>query len=112
MTILVVDDEPLVRKLLIRSIAKEFNVLEAGGSTEAVRLARSFPGSIQLAVIDQTLDGGSKRFGRARDCVYTARHQCTNDLGKHGTQGNSHLLVPGQSSVELPAETLHHGCAT
>jgi two-component system cell cycle sensor histidine kinase/response regulator CckA len=55
-TILVVDDNPVVRDLLIRTIgSKGYSVLEAASGTEAVRLARCFHESIALAIIDQTL---------------------------------------------------------
>jgi len=57
MTVLVVDDEPVVRNLLIRSIsAAGYYVLEAASGAEATQLAQSFPGPIHLAIIDHILE--------------------------------------------------------
>jgi two-component system, cell cycle sensor histidine kinase and response regulator CckA len=72
-TILVVDDNPAVRDLLIRTIgSKGYAVLEAASSTEAVRLARSFHESIALAIIDQTL-GDAKGTDLAADIARIVR---------------------------------------
>ena len=56
-TILVVDDEPSLRNMLIRSIsAGGYTVLEAASGREAVQLVRSFAEPIHLAIIDHTLE--------------------------------------------------------
>jgi len=58
-TILVVDDEPTVRHLMVRTITTAgYFVLEAASRPEALQLARSFPEAIHLAIIDQTLGDG------------------------------------------------------
>jgi len=55
-TIIVVDDEPAVRDVLIRTITSAgYNVLEASSKAEALRLIRSFSDPIHLAIIDHTL---------------------------------------------------------
>lgn len=61
MTILLVDDEPIVRDVLRRCIETAgYHVLEAASGAEATQLARSFPGPIHLAIIDQNLEYGRK----------------------------------------------------
>jgi two-component system, cell cycle sensor histidine kinase and response regulator CckA len=58
-TILVVDDEPSMRNVMIRMITVAgYFVLEAANSAEAMQLVRSFSEPIHLAIIDQTLDDG------------------------------------------------------
>src|ERR1041384_1951696 len=55
-TILVVDDEPAMRHVMIRTLTVAgYFVLEASSGAEAMELARSFPSAIHLAIIDQTL---------------------------------------------------------
>lgn len=58
-TILVVDDEPTIRNLLVRCITLQgYCALEAAGAAEALELVRMYPETIDLAIIDQTLDDG------------------------------------------------------
>jgi DNA-binding response OmpR family regulator len=58
-TILVVDDEPEIRNLLVRFITLQgYVALEAAGAAEAVELVRMYTETIDLAIIDQTLDDG------------------------------------------------------
>lgn len=58
-TILVVDDEPAIRNLLVRYITLQgYCALEAAGAAEAVELVRMYTENIDLAIIDQTLDDG------------------------------------------------------
>jgi DNA-binding response OmpR family regulator len=55
-TILVVDDEPAMRHVMIRTLTHAgYSVLEASSGAEALALTRSFPSAIHLAIIDQTL---------------------------------------------------------
>ena len=57
MTVLVVDDEPVVRDFLLRSIGSAgYNVLEAASSDEAMELAQSFHEPIDLLIIDHLLE--------------------------------------------------------
>jgi two-component system cell cycle sensor histidine kinase/response regulator CckA len=59
-TILVVDDEPLVRNLLVSYITGQgYWVLDAAGRAEALALVRSYPELIHLAIIDHTLEDGN-----------------------------------------------------
>jgi len=52
-TILVVDDEPSVRKLIEKTLQKYgYRTLAAGCGPEAVQLASEFDGQIDLALID------------------------------------------------------------
>ncbi len=52
-TVLLVEDEPRVRKLISDLLsAKGYHVLEAGRGEEALRLAESHPGPIHLALLD------------------------------------------------------------
>jgi two-component system cell cycle sensor histidine kinase/response regulator CckA len=60
-TILIVDDEPLVRDFLVQGVsAAGFNALQAASGSEAVQIARSFPGLIHLVIIDQILEDNLK----------------------------------------------------
>jgi len=59
-TVLVVDDHPLVRNLLIRSLsAAGYLVLEAANAAEAVKIASVFEAGIHLMVIDYALEDGN-----------------------------------------------------
>jgi DNA-binding NtrC family response regulator len=56
-TILIVDDEPVLRSLLVRYVtAAGYRALEAATGAEAIRLMDYFADDIDLAVIDQTLE--------------------------------------------------------
>src|SRR5512133_1097263 len=56
-TILIVDDEPVVRSLLVLYVtAAGYRALEAATGAEAIRLVNSFADDIHLAIIDQTLE--------------------------------------------------------
>ena len=72
-TILVVDDEPAMRHVMIRTITiAGYSVLEASSGAEALRLARSYPSAIHLAIIDQTL--GDHNGANVADQILTVRH--------------------------------------
>ena len=59
-TILVVDDEPIVRNLLVSYIQSQgYRALDAAGRGEALELVRSYAEPIHLAVIDHTLEDGN-----------------------------------------------------
>jgi two-component system cell cycle sensor histidine kinase/response regulator CckA len=52
-TVLVVDDEPLVRKMVALMLEQEgFSVLTAGNGPDAIHLSRSHEGAIDLLVSD------------------------------------------------------------
>ena len=56
-TILIVDDEPVLRSLLVIYVtAAGYRALEAATGAEALRVANSFTDHIHLAIIDQTLE--------------------------------------------------------
>lgn len=55
-TILVVDDEPAVLGVVAKMLAQEgFHVLQAGGSSDALRLCKNHQGRIDLLVTDLVL---------------------------------------------------------
>lgn len=59
-TVLVVDDEPSVRRLAVRCLAGAgYHVLQAGGPAEAVRVAAEHQGPIHLMVTDVRMPGMS-----------------------------------------------------
>jgi CheY-like chemotaxis protein len=52
-TVLVVDDEPLVRRFVVAALEREgFSVLAADGSEAALDVARRHPGPIHLVLTD------------------------------------------------------------
>jgi two-component system cell cycle sensor histidine kinase/response regulator CckA len=57
-TVLLVDDEPLVRRLVAVILEEQgFTVLAADSGSEAIRLSRSHPGEIDLLVSDVVMPG-------------------------------------------------------
>jgi two-component system cell cycle sensor histidine kinase/response regulator CckA len=57
-TVLLVDDEPLVRRLVALILEEQgFTVLAADSGWEAIRLSRSHPGEIDLLVSDVVMPG-------------------------------------------------------
>jgi DNA-binding NtrC family response regulator len=59
-TILVVDDEPIVRNLLVSYVQSlGYRALDAAGRAEALELVQSYDEAIQMAIIDHTLIDGS-----------------------------------------------------
>ena len=57
-TILVVDDEVPLRKLLVRQLRSEgYNVLEAGYGLEALEVARNSPEPVDLVLSDIVMPG-------------------------------------------------------
>jgi two-component system cell cycle sensor histidine kinase/response regulator CckA len=55
-TVLIVDDEPVIRSLIVRYLTKSgYFVLEAATSNEARQVADSFDEEIDLAIVDHTL---------------------------------------------------------
>ena len=56
-TILIVDDEPVLRSLLVLYITSAgYRALEAATGAEAIQVAENFPDQIDLAIIDHTLE--------------------------------------------------------
>jgi signal transduction histidine kinase/CheY-like chemotaxis protein len=71
-TILVVEDEPAVRGLVVRLLGREgYNVLNAAGPEEAIRLAAAHSGDIGLVLSDVVMPGmnGRKMF----ETIHAAR---------------------------------------
>jgi DNA-binding NtrC family response regulator len=57
-TVLVVDDEALVRGLVRAALAADgYDVLEAAGPDEAQEIARAYPGRIDLVLTDVRMPG-------------------------------------------------------
>lgn len=57
-TILFVDDDGAVRRLVRRILAADFDLLEADGVDAAMAIAVSNPGSIDLLLTDVVMPGG------------------------------------------------------
>jgi two-component system OmpR family response regulator len=56
-TILIVDDDPVVRRLLVLYVsAAGYRALEAATGAEAIRLMKFFAEDIDLAIVDQMLE--------------------------------------------------------
>ena len=74
-TILVVDDEPLVRAFTSEVLGLEgYVVLEAAGPREGLRLAAGYPDPIDLVISDVVMPGGDgrdlvERLGRMRPAI-------------------------------------------
>jgi DNA-binding response OmpR family regulator len=55
-TVLIVEDEPLVRNLMVMVLAgKHYHVLEADNAPEALEVSSKFEGAINLLIADQSL---------------------------------------------------------
>src|ERR1035437_2700637 len=57
--LLVVDDEPLVLKLIASVLSSEHSVITAESGIEALAIFESYPGKIELIVTDITMPGMS-----------------------------------------------------
>jgi two-component system, cell cycle sensor histidine kinase and response regulator CckA len=74
-TILVVDDEPMVRAFTVEVLGLEgYTVLEADGPAEALRIGAAYPGPIDLVISDVVMPGGDGRdlvgrLGRTRPAI-------------------------------------------
>ena len=56
LTILVVEDEPIVRNIIMKSLVREdYRVLEADRAAEALEVSQTFSGTIDLLIADHTL---------------------------------------------------------
>jgi len=56
LTILVVEDEPIVRNIIMKSLVREdYRVLEADSAAEALEVSQTFSGTIDLLIADHTL---------------------------------------------------------
>jgi two-component system, cell cycle sensor histidine kinase and response regulator CckA len=68
-TILVAEDDVMVRNILVKTLVREhYEVLEADNAVEALQIARTFEGTINLLVADQFL-----KTMRARELVERIR---------------------------------------
>ena len=55
LTILVVEDEPVVRNLMVRVlVCEDYRVLEADSAAEALEVSDTFSGTIDLLIADHT----------------------------------------------------------
>ncbi len=60
MTVLVVDDDPAVRGLVVAALRTEgYRTIQAGSGEEALRAMRDADGAIQLLLTDATMPGMS-----------------------------------------------------
>ena len=59
LTILIVEDEKSIRKLIGMALAEAgYTVLEAGNSAEAVRAFQTSPNGVDLVIMDLVMPGG------------------------------------------------------
>jgi DNA-binding NtrC family response regulator len=90
LTVLVVEDEPLLRALLVEMLRSvSATVLEADGAAEAIARAEAHPGSIDALVTDLVMPGTS---GRAVAQAVVERHP-----------GLRVLYISGYSDAEIGA---------
>ncbi len=84
MALLVVDDEPLNRKLFSRMLGSQFEVLTAESGMAALDLMASEADKVQLIVCDQTMPGMkgtelaaivNRQWPQVRFCLLTGSHQ-------------------------------------
>ena len=101
-TILVVDDEDSVRKLIEKTLRRHgYQVLSAASGPEAIRLAEEFSGRIDLALVDVVMpeiSGGEtyRRIAKTRP-----------DLKVIYMSGYSQLVAASEKLAEPGAEFLH-----
>ena len=102
-TILVVDDEPLVRAVVARLLRGEgYTALEAGSATEAREVLRQHGSSVRLMLLDQSMPGES-----GLEAVSSLRALCAapivlfTGLGIEIPEGVAALLDKPARPVEL-----------
>jgi DNA-binding response OmpR family regulator len=103
-TILLVEDEPAVRRLVTKALAGQgYVVLSAGSATEALRVAASHSGAIDLLVSDVVMPGMN---GRDLAAALRETRPTLTPLFMSGhtadvitTRG---LLAPGVAFIEKP----------
>ena len=109
-TVLVVEDEDLVRTLMCTSIARAgYRVIEARTGADALSLSGRFGGRIDLLLTDVVMPGmGGQELGerllKARDGIKGALH-----LGVRGRRHRAEERAPERRRV--PAEAVHDGDA-
>jgi two-component system cell cycle response regulator CpdR len=69
-TVLVVDDEPIARRIASRILSEEgYRVLEAEGPAEALQVLGEARGRVDLVVLDVVLRGGADGVGLTKDIL-------------------------------------------
>ncbi|MBI4748547.1 MAG: PAS domain S-box protein [Acidobacteria bacterium] len=96
-TVLVVDDEPAVRKMVKELLHQNgFHLLEAGSGEEALALERSYKGTIDLILSDLLMPkmNGYELVARFLTRRPTARALLMTGDGSRITAENEHTLLP------------------
>jgi two-component system cell cycle sensor histidine kinase/response regulator CckA len=65
-TVLIAEDDPMVRNMLVRALSTSYCVLEADNAVEALRISEDFGGTISLLVANESLNmiGAYELFGK------------------------------------------------
>jgi DNA-binding response OmpR family regulator len=111
-TVLVVDDEPIARRIASRILSEEgYRVLEADGPEEALQVLGEARGRVDLVVLDVVLRGGADGVTLTRDILaewpdqrllYMSAHPA-EVLARHGLKD---LDVPFLAKPYTRAELL------
>lgn len=98
--VLVVDDEPLVRRALARELGAGYVVLEASGPVDALALLDQGAGRFAAIVTDLAMDGNPNAGGLellaevARRWPLCVRVLVSGSLGtEHGQIGAAHVVI-------------------
>jgi DNA-binding response OmpR family regulator len=112
LTVLVVDDEPVARRIASRILSEEgYRVLEAEGPEEAMQVLGEARGRVDLVVLDVVLRGGADGVALTRDIqaewpdqrlLYMSAHPA-EVLARHGLKD---LNVPFLAKPYTRAELL------
>jgi DNA-binding response OmpR family regulator len=113
-TVLVVDDEPVARRIASRILSEEgYRVLEAEGPEEALQVLGEARGRVDLVVLDVVLRGGADGVTLTRDILaewpdqrllYMSAHPA-EVLARHGLKDlNVPFLAKPYTRAELLAK--------